>query len=67
MNTTVAASRRHRGSVGTWAVTLGALGREIYNLDSRRAAHVNAILIALERRLGTDMGWTASYRNLRRR
>ena len=56
-----------RGSVGTWAVTLGALGREIYNLDAAEPRNVNAILIGpLEPGgFGTDMGWTASYRNLR--
>jgi len=68
VNTTVAGLLvGMRGSVGTWAVTLGALGREIYNLDAAEPRNVNAILIGpLEPGgFGTDMGWTATYRNLR--
>jgi hypothetical protein len=56
-----------RGSVGTWATTLGVLGREIYNLDTAEPRNVNAFLVGpLEPGgFGTDMGWTATYRNLR--
>jgi hypothetical protein len=56
-----------RGSVGTWATTLGILGREVYNLDGAEPRNVLAFLAGpLEPGgFGTDMGWTASYRNLR--
>lgn len=56
-----------RGSVGTWATTLGILGREVYNLDGAEPRNVLGYLVGpLEPGgFGTDMGWTASYRNLR--
>ena len=56
-----------RASAGTWALTLGILGREVYNLGNAEPRNVLAFLIGpLEPGgFGTDMGWTATYRNLR--
>jgi hypothetical protein len=56
-----------RANAGTWATTLGVLGREVYNLDGAEPRNVLAFLIGpLEPGgFGTDMGWTTTYRNLR--
>ena len=56
-----------RASAGTWALTLGILGREVYNLGNAEPRNVLGYLIGpLEPGgFGTDMGWTATYRNLR--
>ncbi len=56
-----------RASVGTWATGMGVLGREVLNLDTAEPRNVNAYLVGpLEPGgFGVDMGWTATYRNLR--
>jgi hypothetical protein len=56
-----------RSNTGTWATTLGILGREVYNLDGAEPRNVLAYLIGpLEPGgFGTDMGWSITYRNLR--
>lgn len=55
-----------RTEANTYAVTLGILGREIYNLDAGEPRNVLAYLVGpLEPGgFGTDMGWTTAYRNL---
>jgi hypothetical protein len=56
-----------RANTGTWATTLGILGREVYNLDGAEPRNVLAFLIGpLEPGgFGTDMGWSTTYRDLR--
>ena len=56
-----------RANVGTYATTLGILGREVFNLDGAEPRNVLGYLIGpLEPGgFGTDMGWTTTYRNLR--
>ncbi len=55
-----------RGTVGTNATTLGILGREVYNLDGAEPRNVLGFLVGpLEPGgFGTDMGWSAAYRQL---
>lgn len=55
-----------RATVGAYATTLGVLGREVYNLDGAEPRNVLAFLVGpLEPGgFGTDMGWTATYRQL---
>lgn len=55
-----------RGSVGTNATVLGILGREVYNLDGAEPRNVLGYLVGpLEPGgFGTDMGWSAAYRQL---
>jgi hypothetical protein len=55
-----------RATVGAYATTLGVLGREVYNLDQAEPRNVLAFLVGpLEPGgFGTDMGWTATYRQL---
>ena len=55
-----------RATVGTYATGLGILGREVYNLDGAEPRNVLAFLVGpLEPGgFGTDMGWTATYRQL---
>jgi hypothetical protein len=68
VNTTVAGLLvGMRAGVGTYATTLGVLGREVYNLDVAEPRNVLSFLVGpLEPGgFGTDMGWTNSYRNLR--
>lgn len=56
-----------RANAGTWATTLGILGREVYNLDGAEPRNVLAFLVGpLEPGgFGTDMGWSITYRDLR--
>jgi hypothetical protein len=55
-----------RATVGAYATTLGVLGREVYNLDGAEPRNVLAFLVGpLEPGgFGSDMGWTATYRQL---
>lgn len=55
-----------RASVGTNATVLGILGREVYNLDGAEPRNVLGYLVGpLEPGgFGTDMGWSAAYRQL---
>jgi hypothetical protein len=55
-----------RATVGAYATTLGVLGREVYNLDGAEPRNVLGFLVGpLEPGgFGTDMGWTATYRQL---
>ena len=55
-----------RATVGTYATTLGMLGREVYNLDGAEPRNVLGFLVGpLEPGgFGTDMGWAATYRQL---
>lgn len=55
-----------RATVGAYATTLGVLGREVYNLDGAEPRNVLGYLVGpLEPGgFGTDMGWTATYRQL---
>ena len=56
-----------RANVGTWATGLGILGREVYNLDPAEPRNVLSYLIGPLEPGGfvADVGWTASYRNIR--
>ncbi len=56
-----------RANVGTWATGLGILGREVYNLDPAEPRNVLGYLIGPLEPGGfvADVGWTASYRNIR--
>lgn len=56
-----------RASVNTYATGLGILGREVYNLDPAEPRNVLSYLIGPLEPGGfvADVGWTASYRNLR--
>jgi hypothetical protein len=56
-----------RATVGTWATGLGILGREVYNLDPAEPRNVLGYLVGPLEPGGfvADVGWTASYRNLR--
>ena len=56
-----------RATVGTWATGLGILGREVYNLDPAEPRNVLGYLIGPLEPGGfvADVGWTASYRDLR--
>lgn len=55
-----------RATVGAYATTLGTLGREVYNLDGAEPRNVLGFLVGpLEPGgFGTDLGWTATYRQL---
>jgi hypothetical protein len=55
-----------RATAGTYALTLGVLGREVYNLDGAEPRNVLGYLVGpLEPGgFGTDLGWTATYRQL---
>jgi hypothetical protein len=55
-----------RAAVPAYATTLGVLGREVYNLDAAEPRNVLAYLAGpLEPGgFGTDVGWTATYRQL---
>ena len=55
-----------RASAGTYATVLGILGREVYNLDGAEPRNVLGYLVGpLEPGgFGTDMGWSATYRQL---
>ena len=56
-----------RANTGTWATGLGILGREVYNLDPAEPRNVLGYLVGPLEPGGfvADVGWTASYRNLR--
>lgn len=56
-----------RATVGTYATGLGILGREVYNLDPAEPRNVLGYLVGPLEPGGfvADVGWTASYRNLR--
>jgi hypothetical protein len=56
-----------RANVGTWSTGLGILGREVYNLDPAEPRNVLGYLVGPLEPGGfvADVGWTASYRNLR--
>lgn len=56
-----------RANVGTWATSLGILGREVYNLDPADPRNVLGFLVGPLEPGGfvADVGWSASYRDLR--
>jgi hypothetical protein len=56
-----------RAGVGAYATGLGILGREVYNLDPAEPRNVLGYLVGPLEPGGfvADVGWTASYRNLR--
>jgi hypothetical protein len=56
-----------RSNVGTMALTLGILGREVMLLSSAEPRNISGFLVGpLEPGgFGIDMGWTTSYANLR--
>jgi starch-binding outer membrane protein, SusD/RagB family len=55
-----------RGSVGTFAQTLGIFGREMYNLDQADARFVLSWLVEplTPGGFGVDIGWTNTYRQV---